>query len=109
VEWLSLEDESTGLAMYRTGQTERWRLQPEGWVHSSPALLAVQQAITASPVVAGDVLYVASYDQTLTALDAHDRTLRWQFAARGAIHATPGVSDGRVYVATLDGVVHALQ
>jgi outer membrane protein assembly factor BamB len=27
----------------------------------------------------------------------------------GAIHATPVVSDGRVYVATLDGAVHALQ
>jgi outer membrane protein assembly factor BamB len=60
-------------------------------------------------VVAGDVLYVASYDQTLTALDARDGTLRWQFTASGAIHATPVVSDGRVYVATLDGVVYALQ
>jgi outer membrane protein assembly factor BamB len=60
-------------------------------------------------VVAGDVLYVASYDQTLTALDARDGTLRWQFTAGGAIHATPVISDGRVYVATLDGVVYALQ
>jgi eukaryotic-like serine/threonine-protein kinase len=55
------------------------------------------------------VLYVASYDQTLTALDARDGTLRWQFTAGGAIHATPAVCDGHVYVATLDGVVYALQ
>jgi outer membrane protein assembly factor BamB len=52
---------------------------------------------------------VASYDQTLTALDARDGTLRWQFTAGGAIHATPVVSDGHVYVVTLDGVVYALQ
>ena len=43
-----------------------------------------RQAISASPVVAGDVLYVASYDQTLTALDAPHGTLRWQFTAGGA-------------------------
>jgi outer membrane protein assembly factor BamB len=67
-----------------------------------------QQAIVASPVVAGEVLYIAS-DRTLTALDARAGTLRWQFTASGAIHATPVVSDGHVYVATLDGVIYALQ
>jgi outer membrane protein assembly factor BamB len=59
-------------------------------------------------VVAGEVLYIAS-DRTLTALDARAGTLRWQFTASGAIHATPVVSDGHVYVATLDGVIYALQ
>jgi outer membrane protein assembly factor BamB len=60
-------------------------------------------------VVGGEVLYVASYDQTLTALDARDGTLRWQFTAGAPIHATPVVGDGRVYVAAMDGVVYALQ
>jgi eukaryotic-like serine/threonine-protein kinase len=59
--------------------------------------------------VAGEVLYVASYDQTLTALDARQGTLRWQFTASAPIHATPAVSDGRVYVAAMDGIVYALQ
>ena len=70
---------------------------------------AARKAISASLVVAGEVLYVASYDQTLTALDARDGTIRWQFAAGGPIHATRVVSDGRVYVAAMDGVVYPLR
>jgi outer membrane protein assembly factor BamB len=70
---------------------------------------AARKAISASPVVAGEMLYVASYDQTLTALAARDGTLHWQFTAGGPIHATPVVGDGHVYVAAMDGVVYALQ
>ena len=51
----------------------------------------------------------ASHDQTLTALDARHGTLHWQFTASAPIHATPAVGDGRVYVATMDGVVYALE
>ena len=55
------------------------------------------------------MLYVALYDQTLTALDARHGTLHWQFTASGPMHATLVVGDGRVYVAAMDGVIYALQ
>ena len=62
---------------------QRWPMAWSMWPRSAALLTALElhtgtprwsfaarKAISASPVVAGDVVYVASYDQTLTALDA---------------------------------------
>src|SRR5947209_5298413 len=55
-------------------------------------------AVLSSPVVNADVVYIASTNGTLAALDARNGQLLWQFRTGGAIYSSPAVQDGTVYL-----------
>ncbi|MBA4064368.1 MAG: hypothetical protein C0501_11775 [Isosphaera sp.] len=65
-------------------------------------------AIEGAPVVAGGVVYVASLDKHLYAVDLKTGKPKWK-AKLGAMKASPSVRGDRVYVGTLDGVFHCLK
>ena len=73
---------------------EAWRFQTDGYVD-------------ADPVVYGDKLYVASWDGSLTALDATGMKL-WQVSLGDTIDATPVVADGLIYLQTWSREVYAI-
>ncbi len=76
--------------------------------------------VLASPVLSGDSLYIASEDGQLYAVDAATGQQKWvfptaeelqaqDFTELGELYVTPVVSDGLVYITTLDGRVFALE
>jgi eukaryotic-like serine/threonine-protein kinase len=66
--------------------------------------------VLASPAVVNDVVYAATDDGHLYALQATDGTLIWSKQVDGGpVTSSPVVSNGVVYVATEDGHVYALQ
>lgn len=64
--------------------------------------------IQASPVVANGIVYVASTDHRLYALDAKQWGLKWSFKAGGAIRYAPAIWNNRVYFSARDNHVYAL-
>ena len=64
--------------------------------------------IQASPVVANGMVYVASTDHMLYALDAKQWGPKWSFKAGGAIRYAPTVWNNRVYFSARDNHVYAL-
>ncbi|MEK7328492.1 MAG: PQQ-binding-like beta-propeller repeat protein, partial [Chloroflexota bacterium] len=71
--------------------------------------LKLDKPFTASPAFADGLLYVADQAGMLTALDAEQGTVRWQFGAGGAITAAPAVAAGIVYVGASDKTLNALE
>jgi len=70
-----------------------------------------------SPVVVGDTMYITTGDNdTVIALDAKTGAVRWQFQPKlafttfccGPDNRGVAVEDGKVFVATLDGLLYAL-
>lgn len=56
---------------------------------------AAAERIWSTPLISGDVVYVASMDHILYALNLVDGTVKWQFEARGALGGSPVlVADG---------------
>jgi outer membrane protein assembly factor BamB len=72
-----------------------WRFKTAGRVLSTPA-------------VEGDLVYIASTDGRLYALDRLSGAERWRFATEGPISSSPAVAHGLVYVSSVDGYVHAV-
>ncbi|RZJ11206.1 MAG: serine/threonine protein kinase [Rubrivivax sp.] len=64
--------------------------------------------VSASPVAAGGLLFVAAEDGNLHAIDLASRKLRWLFHAEGGIASTPAIADGVIYFLSRDGIFHAL-
>lgn len=64
--------------------------------------------IFGSAAVAGGVVYVASDDSFLYALDEATGSLKWKFETQGRIASTPAVHDGVVYFGSYDGAFHAV-
>ena len=64
--------------------------------------------VLAGPASAGDLIYVASEDKNLYALDAATGQKRWWFTAQTGIYTPPVLADGVVYACSRDGRVHAL-
>jgi outer membrane protein assembly factor BamB len=73
---------------------ERWRIQVGG---------------VARPLaVAGDILYIPSDgDRTVYAVDTATGAELWHVAVDGGINGSISVTDGRVFVATMSGVIQA--
>jgi len=71
------------------------------WSHTTGGM------ITSSPVVAGGVVYVGSYDGKLYALDAMTGARKWNYTTGGLIDSSPAVADGVVYVGSDDDTVYA--
>ena len=64
--------------------------------------------IQASPVVAYGMVYVASTDHRLYALDAKQWGFKWSFEAGGVIRYAPTVWNNRVYFSARNNHVYAL-
>ena len=66
-----------------------------------------QDAVEGAPAVVGNVVYVASMDRNLYALDLATGTLKWKVKL-GSMKAAPAVHAGRVVVGDLEGKVHGV-
>lgn len=64
--------------------------------------------ILSAPVVAGDVVFVASLDKHLYALTLQTGTEIWRFEADDELEAAPLFCDGRVYIGSANGTFYAL-
>jgi len=89
----------TGIAA--TALTDITKLKPV-WRHRLAA------EISASPVVAGNLLYVAAENGNLYAFDLTTHKQVWLYHAEGGIGSTPAVADGKLYVLGRDGYLAAL-
>ena len=65
-------------------------------------------AVLSSPAVSAGVVYIASTNGTLAALDARSGQVLWQFRAGGAFYSSPALQNGTVYIGALDGFVYAV-
>ena len=74
---------------------ERWGVQTEQYVGSSPA-------------VVGETVYVANAGGILYALDVETGRERWTLQTGGPIWSSPAVVDGTVYVGSDDGFLYAI-
>ena len=68
---------------------------------------ATKDIIEGAPAVQGGVVYVASLDEHLYALDLAKGSQKWKYHG-GPFKASPSVRDGRVYVGDGDGVFHCV-
>jgi eukaryotic-like serine/threonine-protein kinase len=64
--------------------------------------------IFSSPVVQNGVVYVASNDGTLSALNIANGKRLWQLATKSAFFSTPIVQGATIYAGTVDGTFYAL-
>ena len=65
--------------------------------------------IKSSPVLAGGMVLIGSYDTHLYALDARTGAVRWKLKTDGQVHATPAVVDGTVYFGGCDEQFRAVR
>lgn len=67
-------------------------------------------AIESSPLLVKNVLYFASWDHYVYALDVRGRRRRllWKFKADDEIDSSPAYADGRIFIGTNGGHVYAL-
>ena len=63
--------------------------------------------IEGAPAVVGGVVYVASFDKNLYALELASGKLKWK-TKLGYMKASPAVKDGRIYIGDLDGKFYCL-
>ena len=59
----------------------------------------------ASPVIAGNSVFVAATDGLLSRFDLQTGEEQWQYEVRGSFLASPAISDGKLVVATDQGDV----
>ena len=76
---------------------KEWEFLTEGKIWSTPA-------------IAGDTLFVGSFDKKLYALDTETGEEKWQqpFETEGAITSTPVIYDNKVYVGSFDRYFYAV-
>ena len=65
-------------------------------------------SVFSSPIVQNGVVYIASTDTTLTALDIQSAKMLWQIQADDAFFSTPTLINNTLYVASLSGVIYAI-
>ncbi len=66
-------------------------------------------AYTASPTVAGELLYAADQTGRVVAVDPAADAVRWAFTVGGPVVAAPAIADGIVYIGAGDKSVTALE
>lgn len=105
-----------GLVMFVTGmgKTELWAIKPDGqgdvsnshvvWKSNSKAVCK-----TASPVVAGDLLYIVSDGGVLGCLEVATGKEVWKETIGGHFAASPIFADGRLYFCNQEGKVTVLK
>ncbi len=65
-------------------------------------------AIFSSPVVHNGIVYIASTNMTLTALDIKSATVRWQMRADAPFYSTPVIDGNTIYAGSQGGTIYAL-
>jgi outer membrane protein assembly factor BamB len=69
---------------------------------------ACRDEVRSSPIVAGGILFVGSYDGNLYALDAQKGEPLWEYATQGGIASSPLVADDLVFFGSEDSLFYAL-
>lgn len=64
--------------------------------------------VQATPVVDGQVAFVATMDGKIQAVQTSDGKELWQHSMRGSIETRPAVANGRLFVVDSQDVLHAL-
>jgi outer membrane protein assembly factor BamB len=90
----------------RTGARSDARIDPAGL--RVTYRLQTGATMSASPVFAGGIFYVADTDGQLAAIDAYQAVPRWRFSAGGPIVAAPAVAGGMVYFGAADKTLYAV-
>ena len=67
----------------------------------------VDGAVSTTPVLCGDQIYLGTDKGTLYALDAQDGNETWKYETEGAITSSPTVSGDTVYVGSEDGYLYS--
>ncbi|WP_404310036.1 outer membrane protein assembly factor BamB family protein [Neorhodopirellula lusitana] len=67
--------------------------------------VTLRRRADASPLIAGNDVWIASTDGRLLRLSLEDGTERWSFEIRGGFFASPAIVDGRLVIADDEGVV----
>ncbi len=65
-------------------------------------------AISSSPAISDEVVYVGSGDKFVYALDALTGEYLWSFGTGGEVASSPAVAEGMVFVGSHDGSLYAL-
>ncbi len=65
-------------------------------------------AVSSSPAVHAGVVYIASTDSTLTALNIQTGKMLWNIQTDAAIYSTPVIQNGLLYICSLDGTIYAV-
>ena len=69
---------------------------------------ATEARSTTRPLVVNGVVYIASYDNKLYALDARSGTKLWSYSAGNWLSSSPAIADGVVYFGSSDNNLYAL-
>ncbi|RPI26337.1 MAG: hypothetical protein EHM70_19130 [Chloroflexota bacterium] len=67
-----------------------------------------EAAVYSSPVISGDVLFAASFDGKLYAIDPITGKKVWQYDSQAGIYSSPVVYEGVVYFGNANGVIFAV-
>jgi serine/threonine protein kinase len=67
-----------------------------------------KMAVTSSPWVANGIVYFASLDSTLYALDAHTGWVIWRFRMGKGSISSPYLTDGLIFIGSADGHIYAV-
>ena len=65
-------------------------------------------AVRSAPVLDDGILYVASVNGVLHAIDVVTGRSKWKFQAAGPVHSTPSLSENRILFGCDDGKVYAI-
>lgn len=90
------------------GQIVSLSANPDGSEGQINWIFTTTQPIWSTPVVSDSVVYVASQDHHLYALDAETGSEIWKFAAGAALAGTPTVYGDTVYAGSLDQKLYAV-
>ena len=70
---------------------------------------SLSSPVSASPVVAGEQLFVAAENGNLYSFNLAERKFNWLYHTEAGIASTPAVVDGRIYFLSRDGFFYALE
>lgn len=90
------------------GQVVSLAANPDGTAGQVQWVYTTTQPIWSTPVVSGSVVYAASQDHHLYALDADTGSEIWKFSAEAALAGTPTVYGDTVYVGSVGQKLYAV-
>ncbi len=68
-----------------------------------------QGAVDGSPVIANGIIYAASRDSALYALDIHTQRQLWRYPTGAPLRSTPTLHGDTIFLGDDDGILHAVQ
>ncbi len=63
----------------------------------------------ATPIADEGLLYIASMNGTIYAIDTSNLTVKWSYATNGPIESSPTIHNGNIYVTTIMGGVYCFE